>query len=225
MNKEKRALLLGMLLGDGCLKTKPHKLGDGTMANYYEYVICHSVKQEDYLRHKLGLFHSIMGGKEPKVSYEIKEHSSCRFSRCHKSFRLFKKYLYSNSGKKFFSKRVLNYLTPHAIAMWYMDDGCITANRYNGVPTSYEMRIYTYFSEEEADNCIEYFKAKWNISVKKRHYMKRGQFNLIFNTVESKKLEALIGQYIIESMAYKLPSRLFTRAPDPVTNPTGDDIV
>lgn len=218
MNKTSRAILLGMLLGDGCLKTKHHK-----NSTYYEFVICHSQKQEDYLDHKLKVFHSLMGGKVPNKSYEnIKnKYFSVRFSRCDKVFSVLHKYLYSKNNKKFFTQRVLSYLNEQSIAFWYMDDGCLTINPSK---KSFEMRLYTYFSEEEADNCLEYFINTWGISPKKRKYNKTGQFNLVFNTTESRKFEDLIGKYIIPSMEYKLPSKSIPRVLGP-TDIVGDDIV
>lgn len=207
-----------MLLGDGCLKTKKHMRKDGSPSTYYEYVLCHSTKQEAYLKYKRDLFHSIVGGKLPIISYEnIKnKYESCRFSRCHRSFRMFHRTLYSKNNKKFFSEKVFRYLTPQAIALWYMDDGGVSKTLFNKKISSIEMRIYTYFSEEEADTAIKYFKNTYDIGVKKRHYMKRNQWNLIFNTKESVKLESLISKYVIPEMKYKLPSYYFTRALDTV---------
>jgi len=221
MSIQKRGVILGMLLGDGCLKTKKHK--DSV---YYEYVICHSTKQEAYLTYKRDLFHSIMGGKLPKIHKEqiADKYESVRFSRCHKMFRLFHRTLYSKNDKKYFSDKVFRYLTPQAIALWYMDDGGISKSMWNGKISSVEMRLYTYFSEEEADRAISYFKDKFDISVKKRHYMKRDQWNLVFNSKESIKFESLIKDYIIPEMQYKLPSTYFTRALDATIN-SSDDIV
>lgn len=205
-----------MLLGDGCLKTKTHIQKNGTESKYYEYVIAHCAKQKDYLEYKRDLFHSIMGGKSPNIIYE-KRTNSYRWSRCHKLFRLFHKTLYSNNNKKYFTDKVFRYLTPHSIAIWYMDDGGLS-NRVS----SAEMRLYTYFSEEEADKAMKYFNDIWGIKVKKRKYTNTDQFNLIFNTTEGRKFEELISKYIIPSMKYKLPSYNITRALD---TQKSDDIV
>lgn len=219
----KKAILLGMLLGDGCLKTKTHVKQDGSISKYYEYVIAHSVKQEEYLEYKKSLFHSAVGGKLPKTVREPRTDSK-RFSRCHKSFRLLHKLLYSNNDKKYFTRKVLDYLTPETIAIWYMDDGCLTCNKNKfGRVSSYEMRIYTYFSEIEAETVREYFLDVWGISPKKRKYNKTGQFNIVFNTSESKKLEALIQDFIIESMRYKLPTTIISQERE--TSERDDDIV
>lgn len=212
MKRQDRDLLLGMLLGDGCLKPKHHIKLDGNPSTYYEYVLCHSVKQKEYLEYKLQLFHSIMGGKLPNLHYEKnKLGESLRFSRCHKYFRLLHRVLYSNNNKKLFTKLVLSRLNPHTLAIWYMDDGCLSMNPSR---KSYEMRICTYFTENEADLCVDYFYTTWGITPKKRRYKKGDQFNLVFNTTESKKFEIIIEKYVISSMQYKLPSHRITRALD-----------
>lgn len=228
MNKHSRSLLLGMLLGDGCLKTKKHTQSDGTVSTYYEYVLCHSTKQEDYLRIKLELFHSIIGGKKPKICYESPKlsngetYSSCRFSKCDKSFKLLHKYLYSKNNKKYITERVLKYLTPQAIAIWYMDDGGLSkSKREDGSVSSVQMRLNTYCTELEADNIVTYFNTL-GINPNKNKYGQKDQWNIRFNTGEAKKFELLVKDYVIPSMMYKLPSNWIPRVPDILTD---DDIV
>lgn len=206
-----------MLLGDGCLKLKRHTCKDGTKSTYYEYVICHSIKQKSYIEHKLELFHSIMGGKKPSLYYETTNlgFQAVRFSRCHKDFRLLHRKLYCNNQKKFFTREVLDYLNPQAIALWYMDDGTLSkAHRPDGSISSVEMRLCTYFSEEEADVTIKYFDEVWGLRAKKRRYSGKNQWLIVFNTTESKQFELLIRPYIIPDMMYKLPSNWVTRVPD-----------
>lgn len=228
MNKNDRALLLGMLIGDGCLKTKTHTKDDGSISKYYEYVLCHSTKQEAYLDYKLDLFHSIMGGKRPNKSYHCgKLGDSVRFSRAHKLFRILHRYLYSRGNKKYLTERVLNYLTPQAIAIWYMDDGGLkpSLNKF-GVPTSCQTQLSTYCSEEQADIIIEYFKTRWGITWRKNLHKKTQLYYLTLNTTEGKKFCDLVKPYIIPSMEYKLLSKRIARVPDTLTEASvGDDIV
>jgi recombination protein RecA len=228
MNKNDRSLLLGMLLGDGCLKTKHHTKQDGSVSTYYEYVLCHSIKQRDYLEHKLNIFHRIMGGKKPKIHEETsKLGKSVRFSRCHKSFKLLHKYLYSYNNRKYFTTRVLNYLTPEAIAIWYMDDGGVKPSfRPDGTISSCQMVLSTYCDPEQADLILRYFHEKWGIKGLKKLHKKSNSWYLVFNTKEGKKLEETVSPYIIPSMLYKLPSYRITRVLGTQTDcAVGDDIV
>lgn len=187
----------------------------------YEYVVCHSTKQQEYIEHKRDIFHSIVGGKKPNLSYytakvQGKEYGTVRFSRCHTDFRLLHRKLYSDNNKKIVTRDVLEYLNAQAIALWYMDDGTLSKRKNNnGDVSSVEMRICTYCTESQADIILAYFQEVWSITAKKRRYNSKSgkeQFLVVFNTAESKKFELLIKPYIIESMMYKLPSKWTTRA-------------
>jgi recombination protein RecA len=226
--KEKRALLYGMLIGDGCLKTKTHTKKDGQVSKYYEYVLCHSEKQKEYLEHKLEIFHSIVGGKKPKIHFEqSKLGRSYRFSRCHRAFRLHHKNLYGDKNSKTLTRKVLDWLTPQAIAIWYMDDGGVAPSyRVDGTISSCQMRLATYCSEEQADIILTWFREVWGVEGKKYFHKKSSSWYLGFNTKASKKLEEVIAPYIIPSMLYKLPSHRVARVPDTQTGcAVGDDIV
>lgn len=227
MNKNDRALLLGMLLGDGCLKAKPHILQDGSKTFYYEYVLCHSTKQEDYLTYKRDLFHSIVGGKLPRLSYHNgKLGNSVRFSRCHRSFRFLHRHLYAKNFTKTITRRVLNCLTPEAIAIWFMDDGGLKPS-YNrlGQISSCQTTLSTYCSAEQADIIIDYFREVWNIEWKRRLHKKSNSYYLILSTTEGKKFERLVSPHIIPSMSYKILSNRVTRVPDTLPEKKGDDMI
>ncbi len=209
MNIYNRSLLVGMSLGDGCIK-QPHN----------ELVIQHSGKQLEYLDFKRHKLHSIFGGKLPNIHKENhylksnnKHYVGYRIGKANKYFRLLYKLLYIN-GKKTFTKRVLNYLTPEAISYWYMDDGGISKNINNGKISSVECRLYTYCSEEEANIILEYFKNTHNIIGKKRLYRLNNSWIIVFNTKQSIIFENLIRKYIISSMQYKLPNYHCPRTPD-----------
>lgn len=226
MNKNFRALIYGMLIGDGCLKRKFHTQKNGEQSIYYEFVIAHSHKQKEYLEYKRDLFHSLIGGKLPKINYERTSlgYDAYRFSRCHKVFRLFHKTLYSNNNKKYLTRKVLDRLNPEAIAIWYMDDGGLKRSfRTDGSVSSCQTMLSTYCSEQEADIIISYFSEVWGITALKKFHKKSQSWYIVFNTKAGFQFEKLVQPYIIPSMEYKLPSKIITRAPDPSFE--GDDIV
>lgn len=209
MNRQKRAKLIGMILGDGCLKLKTN--------NYVELCIQHSLKQIDYLEYKANKLHSFFGGKELKISRSKhtltngKTYTGYRISKQHNYFKTLHRLIYSNNLKKYYSARILEYLDAEGIAYWYMDDGGISKNKNNGRITSIECRLYTYCSEAEADTIITYFKKNYSIIGKKRLYKLNDSWIIVFNTKEAKKLESLIENFIIPSMQYKLPSYYLPR--------------
>lgn len=221
MNSTQRGILVGMIWGDGSLKLK--------QGDYVEFACGHTDKQREYIKHKLEVFHSIMGGKKPKLCERVfelagKQHTELRFSRQHKYFRYLHRKMYSKDRKKYYTRDSLDYLNPQGIAYWYQDDGGISKNKNkeSGKVTSCEMRIATYCSEPEIDVIIDYFKDVWDIQGKKRFHKKSSKWYLAFNTKESKKLELLIKPWIIPSMEYKLPSKWVPRVPSPQV---GEDIV
>lgn len=224
-----RSILIGMLLGDGCIKLKRHKKDNSTISIYAEYVIAHGPNQLQYLEHKRKKLHSIIGGKELKISEGFtnlsngKRYNTYRISRCHKYFRLLHRWAYTNAGKKYFSRNLLDKLSPEGVAYWYMDDGGVSKNVNNGKITSVECRLFTYCSEIEADTIIQYFKEVYNIQWKKRFYRTNGSWLLACNTKESKKFETLIKPYVIDSMKYKLPNSYTTRQQGPCVQ--GEEIV
>lgn len=211
MNRKSRAILIGMILGDGCIKVKKHLKQDGKWSFYYEFVIGHSPKQLDYLLYKKKKLESILGGKKLNVNFREfnlkannKFYGEYRISRCHKYFRLLHRWVYSNNKKKYYSKKILNWLTPEAIALWFFDDGGLS-KYYNirGEISSFEVRLYPYCSEEEIENIIAFFRKKYSIQFKKGFHKKTGLYTVRANTEEGKKFLKLIHPYKIPSMEYK----------------------
>lgn len=225
MNKNDRAALIGMLLGDGSLRLHSYIKKDGKESQYVEMQITHCERQREYLEHKAKRLTNILGGKHVKVKeYNSKtKFSSGKIYKVHKCdsyFRQVHRWLYSRDRKKYFTRKVLDFLTPEGIAYWYMDDGGLSKTKNKR--WSCEMRISTYFSEQEADVFIQYFHDVWGITAKKRLSKKHGTYYMCFNTKESVKFEALISPYILPMFNYKLPSSWIPRTPAPENS--GDDI-
>lgn len=210
MNRRDRGILIGMLLGDGCIKLKRHTKKDGKKSVYAEFVMSHCPKQLRYLQYKASKLHSILGGKPLKVSkgkYTLsngRSYDSYRVSRCNKYFRILHRWAYSNNGKKLFTRKLLNKLTPEGIAYWYMDDGSLVKQKNKaGEISSFAVRLYTYCSLEEAETIQEYFIDVHNIHFKISKYTNKEQYNLRTNTSEGKKFLKLISSYSIPCMDYK----------------------
>jgi hypothetical protein len=117
-------------------------------------------------------------------------------------------------GRKTVTRKWLDFVNPEGLAYWYQDDGTLNKRKTNDKVTSVEMRIYTYCSEEIVDEIIRYFDEVWKITAKKRFCKKQNNFNVVFNTENSKKFELLIKDFVVPSLEYKLPSNWITRAQD-----------
>lgn len=120
LSKEQKSLLIGMLLGDG------------TISSNFVFKLSHSEAQREYLEWKVKLLNEYNFKNNG-----IKEYiSSCGYNTG-------KNVLYSQMSinptikalrrtvyipKKTITRRLLNWLNPLGLAIWYMDDGCINVN-------------------------------------------------------------------------------------------------
>lgn len=139
--------------------------------------------------------------------------------KSHRYFRILKSAMYPN-GKKRFTRRVLDMLSPHGIALWYMDDGSAAVNRNkHGWISSCYTNLYTYCSEEEALDICAYFKEKHDIEFRIGH--EKSGCLLRANTEASRRLAKLVYPYIIPSMMYKLAHVANLNLHEPRTSGSG----
>lgn len=201
MERRKKALLIAFVLGDGYLKVDKRSKNKSTALK-----ICHSIKQKEYIEHKAFLLGSLIGGRKPKINeYRCKlsngkVYKQLRFERTHKYFRVLHKWMYPDK----YNPKFLHYLTPEALAIWYMDDGSIVANnRYeDGTCRSARTNIHTCCeSLQQAKQICEYFKEYWNI--KFTPFNEKGKYSIRCFHKEGEKFHKLIHPYIIQSMSYK----------------------
>ena len=197
MEKNKKSLLIGLCLGDGHLSTN-----SGVTLQ-----IEHGHKQLFYLEYKARLIAKLLNCKELNI-YHRKILNTFSISKGHRYFRIIHKWLYYNK-KKIFSRKILNHLTPQAIAIWWMDDGTMSTDyrKSTGKITARKFVLCTFCSSEEADNIIEMFKIKWDINFYKlKRTMKDGSIKYCIQcrTKEGRKLSNLIRQYILKDFEYKI---------------------
>ena len=161
--------MIGLLLGDGYIDPRG------------QIQIGHGDKQYDYCVYKAKLLHSVTGGKEIKVHtvkkifkyftkkgvYKEVESINHRFRRQSQSFIQFRELLYPN-GRKTITREVLKLLAPVSIALWWMDDGCLTVKytypKGKRVKCGYNLRLYTYMTKEENELIREYFLEHYNMT-------------------------------------------------------------
>lgn len=194
--KRKKALLIALCLGDGHLST------NSGVSLYIE----HSRKQRAYLDYKRKLISELLECPELKEYYR-KDRDTFRICKGHRYFRYIYNILYKNK-QKYFSKHLLSYLTPEAIAIWFMDDGTRSMERskVSGCIRSQKMVLCTFTDDESTQNIIDFFKETYNI----KFYpiwknLKCGKRALLqCRTKEARKLSALIRPYIIPEMQYKV---------------------
>lgn len=217
MNKKQRAILYGLVIGDGHISHR-NRLKNGK----YPYIqaelsIGHGPKQKEYLEYKADLILSIFGGKRPKVSKTKhtlkttnKTYVGYRIAKTNPYFRQMHRVLYKNNKRKFLSKKVLSFCDEKTLALWFMDDGCIRHNtNKEGEITSVDFRICTQCTEEEAINIVKWFKESFDVDV--RYFKAKNNYDVGAGTQATIKLVDLIFEHLHNSMLYKIkPLAKFT---------------
>lgn len=199
------AILLGLLLGDGYVDPRG------------QIQIKHCEAQKEYCEFKAKLLHSVCGGKDIKIHHQITDGKKYNFKKDvynyygikkqSKHFKLIRELLYPN-GKKKFSNSVLAYLQPISIALWWMDDGCLSRRKLkDGSPGSYMLRLFTYTSKEETELIKQFFLEKYNVNW---NVVKAGgsntQYMLRCGVNEGRKFLNIIRDIVLKipCMAYKV---------------------
>ena len=201
MNDEIRGAVIGMVYGDGYVNTTGRKR---------ELVITHSLAQADYCEHKAARLRKYFNRNFNLCKYRCgpgNRYRCLKFTCSHPYMAQIKHWVYP-SGKKYFSRRVLEMLTPEGIAFWYMDDGHARRNvNSKGWTKSVSSDIATYCDQIEAETIVDYFKTVHQILFRTRCDLKcakGSQFFVEANTEQSRGLVRLIQPYIIPSMLYKI---------------------
>jgi len=191
LSDKQKQLVVGSLLGDSSIvKTKQGK------ARLY---LGHSEKQKDYLLWKNGLLMPFMTKAEIKRYVHKQGYVSYKtWSYVHPFFSEMKAAFYSN-GKKIINKSVLNkYMTPLALSVWYMDDGCCKYNKFYNFATA----CFDYLGVLILSQIV---KNKFNINILP---YKNGKYIYVrVDRKQNEKFEKIISPYIIPSMSYKLIKR------------------
>ena len=156
LSKEQKSLLIGLLLGDG------------TISSNYVFKLSHSEAQREFLEWKIDLLNKF-GFKNNGVKEYI---STCGYNKGNKvlysqmslnpTIKALRRTVYT--PKKHITRRLLNWLTPIGLAIWYMDDGCINVNTSKQRSSiQHTIKIATCVDLDTAQVVIDYFKEVWDV--------------------------------------------------------------
>lgn len=190
LNKEKRGILCGMLLGDA---GKTHN----------NIFIGHSQKHKEYALFKKELLEKITGKNVTMREFTTKQgYKVIRVEpKQIPEIKYLVKKFYPNGEKKI-TRQVLDYLTLQGIAIWYMDDGSKSFKKRNGEIHAVEVTLNTYLPKEDNEAIIKYFKEVWGI--KWGLNKSKDKYRLRMGTKQARKFFQLIEPFIIEPMKYKI---------------------
>lgn len=196
ISKEQKSLLIGLLLGDG------------TITNHPDFRIMHSEKQKAYIEWKIKImdeFEIKNGGLKIYKStsgYNKDQNVLAVRLSTNATIKALRRAVYT--PKKTITRRLLNWLNPLGLAIWYMDDGCINVNTSKQRSSiQHTIKIATCVDEPTVEIIIEYFKEVWGIKFRK--FKEKELYSIASSTEEDcSKFIEIIKPYIIPEFLYKI---------------------
>ncbi len=201
LSGQQTQLILGALMGDGSLS--PNLRGrSGT-----RFRMGHGAAQAEYLDWKVSLLGNIGSTRRSSAKGAV----FADFSPLPELAEL-REAVYFGDGKKHLSWEYLKALTPFALAVWYMDDGCFTLRskgvqeRTQGGTGRIEICVQA-MSPGSRKRLVDYLRDTRRLDVKLTERGARNMAVLQFTTAASEKFQKLIAPYVHPSMEYKLLPR------------------
>ncbi len=194
-------LVLGALMGGGSLS--PNTRGrPGT-----RFRMGHGAAQAAYLDWKVGLLGNVGCSRASSAKGAV----FADLSPLPELAEL-QEAVYFGDGQKHLSWEYLKALTPFALAVWYMDDGCFTLRsegvqeRTQGGSGRTEICVQA-MSPGSRERLADYLRDTHGLDVKVVERGSRRQAILQFTTAASEKFQRLVAPYVHPSMEYKLLPR------------------
>ena len=197
LSKEQKSLLIALLIGDG------------TISSNYVFKLSHSTLQREYLEWKVGLLNK----------YGIKNNGVKEYiSKC--GYNTGKSVLYSQMSliptikalrrsvytpKKTITRKLLKWLNPLGLAIWYMDDGCINVNTSTQRSSiQHTIKIATCVDDNTVKIIINYFDEVWGI-----HFRPFKEGRNTYSIASSSELDCEKFIKIIKPYIEQVPSFLY----------------
>jgi recombination protein RecA len=194
-------VVLGGLMGDGALSPASNA------QNGARFRLGHGAKQTDYLDWKVSLLANIAHSRQTNA----KSHAFVDFTPLPELGEL-RDVVYLGGGKKLLTEEYLKALTPLALAIWYMDDGCFTLRsegkqeRTEGGSGRIEICVEA-FSPGSRERLVDYLHDTHGIETRLHLRGARQMSVLQFTTASSARFQEIVAPYVHPSMDYKLLPR------------------
>jgi len=201
LSEQQIQVVLGALMGDGNLS--PNRRGrSGT-----RFRMSHGAKQAEYLDWKTSLLANIGHARTVNAKGAV----FADFTPLPELAELHDA-VYFGDGHKHLTWEYLKSLTPLALAIWYMDDGCFTVRskgvqeRTAGGTGRIEICVEA-MSPGSRDRLVQYLRDTRKLDVKLISKGARQVSAILFTTAASEKFQKLVAPYVHPSMDYKLLPR------------------
>ena len=195
-------ILVGLLLGDGCLETQN---GGRT----YRLKIEQSARHEAYVRHIHQLFSEwVLTPPRRRLSRASNGTMTINWTFqtvSHEAFQPYGLQFYGGGAKKV-PELIADWLTPCGFAYWFMDDGSVKSAESKGVILN--TQAYTL---GDVERLIEVLKSRFGLQAKIREQSDGPQIYVAGRSFE--QVSELIEPFVLEEMRYKVPHARRTHLP------------
>lgn len=210
MDKGDVGAIVGMVLGDGCLRVRKRYEKGREDKLQVLFQLSHSMEQHEYLKAKARRLCDILGGVA-KVSYyttflrngDPDGYECCRIVKVDGSFWPFRELLYPNN-KKTITQQALNALGIEGLAYWFFDDGHTkwdwSAFRATATTGSAQWAICQ--PQQEMELVQSHLKRVYDLD--SRIVKVNSSLMLNMGNASALKLRGIIAPYAPECMLYKV---------------------
>ncbi|HEX5994614.1 MAG TPA: recombinase RecA, partial [Jiangellales bacterium] len=201
LSEQQWQLVLGSLMGDGNLSPN-RRDREGV-----RFRLGHGAQQVDYLDWKV----SLLGNIPHSGRVDARGAAFVDFTPLPELGEL-QRAVYLGDGKKHLSWDYLKALTPLALAVWYLDDGCFALRskglqqRTAGGSGRIEICVEA-MAEGSRERLVKHLRDAYGLDVKLLSSGSLGKAVLQFTTAASAKFQELVAPYVPAAMEYKLLPR------------------
>jgi recombination protein RecA len=201
LSEQQWQVVLGSLMGDGNLSPN-RRDREGV-----RFRLGHGAQQVDYLDWKVSLLGNIPNSRR----VDARGAAFVDLTPLPELGEL-QRAVYLGDGKKHLSWDYLKALTPLALAMWYLDDGCFTLRskglqqRAAGGSGRIDICVEA-MSEGSRERLVQHLRDAYGLDVKLLSSGALGKAVLQFPTAATAKFQELVAPYVPAAMEYKLLPR------------------
>ena len=197
LSKEQKSLLVALLIGDG------------TISSNYVFKLSHSTLQREYLEWKVELLNKYgiknNGVKEYISKGGYNTGKSVLYSQMSliPIIKALRRSVYA--PKKTITRKLLEWLNPLGLAIWYMDDGCINVNTSKQRSSiQHTIKIATCVDDDTIKTIINYFDEVWGI-----HFRPFKEGKNTYSIASSSELDCEKFIKIVKPYIEQVPSFLY----------------
>ena len=201
LSQGQREVLVGILLGDACLETQ-------NQGRTYRLKIEQSERHQAYVNHLCHLFEEWVLTPPRRRRIVSRGHESWNWvfqTVSHGAFRFYAHQFYEEKRKRV-PKLIHRWLTPRALAYWFMDDGSIKSRESKGVILNTQA-----FYRSEVERLVQVLQNLFGLQTSLRK--QKGGYQIYISGTSYERFLELAAPYILEEMRYKVPPSRRTSLP------------